>query len=751
MDLAPIDTLWVLAASALVFLMQAGFLCLETGLTRSKNSINVAVKNLADFGISVLVFWAVGFGIMFGASQGGWFGGSLFLPDLSATPAGLATFLLFQLMFCGTAVTIVSGAVAERIRFGGYLFLAVLVALAYPVFGHWAWGGVLGGASGWLAGLGFVDFAGSTVVHGVGGWFGLIACVIVGPRLGRFDRDGRPRDTTASGLPVAMLGTLLLWIGWVGFNGGSTLALTDAVPGIIANTVLAAAAGLATGAAINALAGTARPAPLINGLLAALVAITAGCHAVSSPVALGIGVVGALLCHGTGLLLLRCRVDDVISAAPVHLVAGAWGTLAVGLFGDPRVLGTGLGWAAQVGVQALGVAACGLLCLGVGVPALLAYHRTVGLRVSRRAERVGLNASEHGATTDLFEFASTLNRQARGGDMSREVRVEPFTEVGQVATHYNRVLRRVGTEAAGREAALAELGLLARTLEARVSDRTAALAGAVEEAEAANAAKSEFLANMSHEVRTPLHGILSFARFGTKRTEADAGGDEADRLKLRGYFEKIGVSGDRLLCLVNDLLDLSKLEAGRMEMDLAHADLRRIIENVVDEVASLVSERSLTLRLELPDEPVDARVDGPRLMQVVRNLLGNAVKFTPAGGVITVSLEAADGGSGRSAGAGAGAVIRVRDDGPGVPEDELEAIFEQFVQSSATRSGAGGTGLGLPITRRIVERHGGRVSAANGPAGGAIFTVEAPAEPARRRPPPSRLTLPPSPPAEPRP
>lgn len=198
MSSEPIDIFWVIAAAALVFLMQAGFLCLETGLTRSKNAVNVAMKNLADFGVSALWFWAAGFAIMFGV------GG--FLPDLAGLGAPVAAFLVYQLVFCGTAVTIVSGAVAERIRFRGYLLLALLVAATYPVFGRWVWGGTLGGGGAWLADRGFVDFAGSTVVHSVGGWFALVACVAVGPRLGRFARDGTPRATPASQLPVAMLG-----------------------------------------------------------------------------------------------------------------------------------------------------------------------------------------------------------------------------------------------------------------------------------------------------------------------------------------------------------------------------------------------------------------------------------------------------------------------------------------------------------------------------------------------------------------
>ncbi|MEM9882233.1 MAG: ammonium transporter [Planctomycetota bacterium] len=695
MDANAIDILWLVLAAALVMLMQAGFLCLETGFTRSKNSINVAVKNLADFGLSVLLFWVVGFGLMFGATRGGWIGGDGFANDFAAGPTWDAAFFLYQLMFCGTAVTIVSGAVAERIRFGGYLYVTAIVALSYPVFGHWAWGGALSGNDTWLSSMGFVDFAGSTVVHGVGGWFALIACVVVGPRMRRFDRDGRPHSNPGSNLPVAMLGVLLLWFGWIGFNGGSTLSLDGSVPGIVLNTVLAAAAGMLAAAVVGWLVcGYPQPGWMINGTIAGLVAITACCHCVSTPAALLVGAVGGLVCQAACALLLRLRIDDVISAAPAHLAAGIWGTLAVGLLGNLDTLGTGLTRWQQIEVQALGVTACAAVCLGIGVPTLWLGHRLFGLRVSRRDEKRGLNVAEHHAPTELYEFATVLQRQARTRDLSARLPVEPFTEVGQIAERYNAlmdVLQQTTTD----------------VTELKATERL--LRRAKREAEEANHAKSEFLANMSHEVRTPLHGILSFAGFGRRRAaDTDA--------KLHGYFEKIDQSGQRLLVLVNDLLDLAKLESGRLEFEMARHDIGNVVACVVDEFESLLSERSIDVRFDQPATPTSAVADRDKLMQVLRNLLNNAMKFSPAGGVIEVGL-ALRGGAVR---------LTVRDDGPGIPADELEAVFDKFVQSSKTKSAAGGTGLGLAICRQIVQGHAGGVWAENAPDGGAVFVVEWP-------------------------
>jgi ammonium transporter, Amt family len=454
MDDSLLDALWVLGCAALVFGMQAGFLCLESGLTRSKNSINVAMKNLTDFSVSLLLFWAFGFAVMFGASHSGWFGCGEFFPTLGPAPLKFSSFFLFQAMFCATAATIVSGAVAERMRFSSYVVVTMIVSgLVYPVFGHWAWGGRVADGTGWLASLGFVDFAGSTVVHGVGACSALAAILVIGPRTGRFETGTAARKISGSNLPLAMLGTLLLWLGWVGFNGGSTLAMNGQVAGVICNTLLAAAAGMISALCGGALLGKKADVHLvINGSLAGLVAITAGCHAVPTSAAVLIGAVGAIVMMTADSLLLRYRIDDAVGAIPVHGAAGLWGTMAVALFGNLDVLNTGLSRWEQLQAQAIGAGAAFVGVFGVTSLLFRLANAVVPFRVSEHDEQVGLNIAEHGSSTETLDLILEMEQQRRSGDFSQTISVEPGSELGPVAAQYNRVLEKVSEESRKAEA-----------------------------------------------------------------------------------------------------------------------------------------------------------------------------------------------------------------------------------------------------------------------------------------------------------
>jgi Amt family ammonium transporter len=389
------DYLWTLIAAALVFFMQAGFAMVESGFTRAKNAVNIMMKNLMDFSMGSLAFWAIGFGLMFGVTSTGWFGTScFFLSDFS--PDGdpwVLAFWMFQTVFAATAATIVSGAMAERTKFIGYLVYSVFVtALIYPVFGSWAWGSLYKGA-GWLEGLGFIDFAGSTVVHSVGGWVALAGAVVLGPRLGKYTKDGKIRPIPGHNLPLAALGVFILWLGWFGFNPGSTTAANKDIAMIFVNTNLSAAAG-AVFAMITAWAKFKKPdvGMSLNGALAGLVAITSPCATVTPFSSVVVGAIAGVLVVLSVLFFDRIKVDDPVGAISVHGVCGAWGTIAAGIF---NMGGTS---AKIIGVQFLGVGACFVWAFGAGLVMFKLIDIAIGLRVSPDEEAEGLDYGEHGAS-----------------------------------------------------------------------------------------------------------------------------------------------------------------------------------------------------------------------------------------------------------------------------------------------------------------------------------------------------------------
>ena len=387
------DYLWTLIAASLVFFMQAGFALVETGFTRAKNAVNILMKNLMDFSIGSLVFWAVGFGLMFGASASGWFGTSgFFLSDFS--PEGdpwVLAFWMFQVVFCATAATIVSGAMAERTKFIGYIaYSIVLSALIYPVFGSWAWGSLFNGG-GWLEGFGFIDFAGSTVVHSVGGWAALAGAIVLGPRMGKYAKDGTARAIPGHNIPLAALGVFILWLGWFGFNPGSTTVADKSIAMIFVNTNLAAATGAVFAMIVSWLKfGKPEISMSLNGALAGLVGITAGCANVSPTSSIIIGAIAGVLVVFSVLFFDKIKVDDPVGAVSVHGVCGAWGTLAAGIF---NMGGTS---ASIIGVQMLGMGTCFAWTFSMAFVMFKLIDKTIGLRVSPEEEAEGLDFSEHG-------------------------------------------------------------------------------------------------------------------------------------------------------------------------------------------------------------------------------------------------------------------------------------------------------------------------------------------------------------------
>ena len=436
-----IDSLWIVIACLFVFFMQAGFLCLEAGYVRSKNRINVALKNLGDLMVSVLSFGTVGITIMFGMS---------FLNGDSLTSAegqALVIHSLFQICFAGTTATIVSGAIAERMSYWVYLLLCVVLAGAiYPFIGHWSWGGFYGGVSGWLENRGFVDFAGATVVHTVGGAAALAASIVVGARTGRFTVGG---GTYISNDPTfAALGVVVIWLGWFGFNGGSTGGFNELVPLVLLNTLIGGLFGGLSSAIIGAIhhRGICYFSPVFTGVIAGLVSVTAGAPYLSPVSAALIAFVGGVIAYLGVLLLEQLEIDDVVGVVPSHLLAGIWGTVAVAIFIRDVSLVNGwqeLSLLGRIGIQAMGVlssAVFAFICVYAFLKLVNVFYK---VRVSKEDESLGLNISEHGASTESFDLIQAMSKQVENQDFTNLIEVDQTSEAGQIGHMYNHVLTKV--------------------------------------------------------------------------------------------------------------------------------------------------------------------------------------------------------------------------------------------------------------------------------------------------------------------
>ncbi|PAQ13906.1 ammonium transporter [Bacillaceae bacterium SAOS 7] len=403
-ELYLLNSVWIMLGAILVILMQGGFILLEAGSTRMKNAGHIAGKTIFTFGLASLVFWAVGFGFIFGDRANFFVGLSHFFYsgyEMEGMNYSTAAFFLFQLAFAGIALTIAFGGFAERAKFSVYLIFSILFSVfVYPVVAHWIWGG------GWLAEHGKQDFAGSTVVHLTGAMASLAATILLKPRIGKFNQDGSINNLYGHSQVFTALGVLVLWFGWFGFNAGSTLSVDEGFFGFVAlNTNLAAGAGAVSALLISwVMIGKSDVPTMLNGALAGLVAITASCAFVETWAAVVIGLVAGVLVFYSARFVEKLKIDDPIYALSVHGVAGVWGTLSTGLFATPELATVGLpglfygGGFTQLGVQALGVAVCGAYAFAVSFAILFIIKKVLrGLRVSEEEELIGLDMSEHGS------------------------------------------------------------------------------------------------------------------------------------------------------------------------------------------------------------------------------------------------------------------------------------------------------------------------------------------------------------------
>ncbi|WP_417391473.1 ammonium transporter [Gimesia sp.] len=703
-----IDILWILVCSIFVLFMQAGFCCLESGLSRSKNSIHVAIKNVVDVSTVGILYWIFGFGLMFGATTGGLIGTTYFPFTNSGSDIFLSAFFVFQLMLCTTAATIASGASAERMRFTAYVILSIVLGgIIYPVFGHWAWTShFVGKAPGWLESLGFRDFSGSTVVHSLGAWAALASIMIIGPRIGKFDKRTSSRKLRGHNLTLATMGVFILWIGWFGFNGGSEFGFTSHVPQIFINTFLASACGAITMLVWQYyLRKQIEIEPVLNGLLAGLVASSASCDVVSPASAVVTGIVAAVVMQAGVRVLDYFQLDDTIGVIPVHGFAGVWGTLAVALFIPAELLAHSR--LEQFLVQLLGCVVCFIWCFSFCWITLRVISKYIRLRATEDEEKQGLNMAEHGATSEMYELLNLMELHIKGNSHLGED-LDENSDVGLIARQYNRVTQI-------RDLALNELKDRTENLELtrrELEEKAERLKQANTDAEAASRAKSEFLANMSHEIRTPMTAVLGYTDLLLEESWGRPGS-----IKLLDVIKR---NGNYLLELINDILDLSKIEAGNLSIETIQFPLLEKLKEIQSLMKVRAEHQGLQFKLSFNGKvPVEIQSDPTRLKQILINLIGNAIKFTPDGGKVSVETSLLNSSSNEPL-----LEFKIRDTGIGMTAGQIDMLYQPFVQAdSSTTRKFGGTGLGLAISKRLAEMLGGDLYCESVPGEGTVFTL----------------------------
>lgn len=687
-----LNSLFMILCILLVLIMQMGFLCLEAGAVRSKNNVNVAAKNLMDLIMVAMVYFTISFTIQFG-----------FFSELAErahprSPGYPYLFLIFQTLFAITATTIISGAVAERCSLKAYLIIALLVVgFIYPVAGQWIWGGLLGTEKGWLADLGFIDFAGSTLVHSIGGSVALAAIIIIGPRAGF--GEASYKTFRGQNQVLSLLGVLMIWLGWFGFNMGSFLMVKTQLPLVLTNTFIGGCAGGLAATIWSYLFFHKFDIPVIaNGVLAGLVGITAAAHILSPETAILAGFIAGFICCGLTVQMESFGLDDVVGAVPVHLGGGIWGTLVVALLGDSSLMENGNTYLEQLGIQCLGIVVTLAWSFGISFIVLKLIDHFYPLRVSSEEEQQGLNVSEHGSATELSDLIEELEDQAESGHFKPVIHA-PFSELGGITRQYNRVLDRFLDSQKRLEVNIKTLKNIRDQLQMQK-----------DKAESASRHKSIFLGKMSHEVRTPLNGIIA---------TSDLLKTESLTQEQQEYVDVINQSGHALMSIINDVLDFSQIESGKLKLEEQPYNLKELLEQCMKVFQPEALSRQLNFELDIEmGTPVELTGDATRFRQVIINLINNAFKFTEKGEVtIRVShIHSVN-----------TVQINILDTGTGIPEDRLESIFDSFIQADNSHNRPhGGSGLGLAIGKQLIERMGGSISASNRPDGGSCFSIQMP-------------------------
>ncbi|WP_414931540.1 ammonium transporter [Vibrio europaeus] len=723
------DPLFILLCTLLVLLMQVGFLFLEAGTVRKKNTANVAAKNLIDLAVVLILYWLVGYGVMFGESMGGYLGTSHFLlGHFEGLDDG--AFFVFQMVFCATSVTIISGAIAERGSLKGYIALSVFVAVVvYPVIGHWVWSD-----NGWLAQRGFVDFAGSTVVHSVGGWAALAAIMIIGPRLNRFVEG---HNFNHSSLVQSVAGVVFLWIGWLGFNAGSSLHFDSNVFNIVLNTILAGAAGGLTSAMYSLHKTNRVHIPnFYNGILSGLVSITASCNFVDGLSSVLIGALGALISLAVGRLLVMKKIDDVVDAVPVHLASGIWGTIALALFVPQSVITDTLLMGDRLELlwsQVFGVSVVAAFVFPLCYLVFFLINKVLPLRVGQEEEIVGLNISSHQASSDLYDLVTVMQNQEESGDFSQRVDYDPTSEIGMIARQYNRVLSRFETalvKATQKHSALLQTNQRLKSMESRVqkSEKLSSI--------------GQISSGLVREINEPIGYVLSNIKtlkdynkfFKLLVTEYKAFAATVSQHpvvanEVLQRIDKICEEEDLEFVLEDseELINATSDGASKIEKILSNVrtfsefgdekfelkDINVLVSAAVEKVAATLSLSCKLLESYEAKLPM-VSCSPHQIEQLCINVLSNSVQAIgeDRGAIkVTTSNE------------GNHVVVAIIDSGVGIKEEYQSKVFEPFF---TTFGNQGHAGLGLSICYGIATNHGGSLSLLSKQAKGTKVTLRLP-------------------------